>query len=402
MKVVIAPDSYKESLSALEVATQIEAGFREVFPDWSYITVPMADGGEGTVEALVAATGGRVVERIVSGPLGTPVLAFFGVTGDGRTAVIEMAAAAGLALVPAAARDPLRSSTAGVGELILAALDAGTRHLIIGLGGSATNDGGAGMAQALGALLLDAHGTPIGAGGTGLAALARIQTDGLDRRLQHCRIEVACDVDNPLLGPTGASAVFGPQKGATPDMVRQLEANLQHYADLLQRDLGLRLHDLPGGGAAGGLGAALVAVLGAQLRPGVEIVAQALGLEALIAQADLVITGEGRLDRQSLHGKTPLGVAQLAQRHAKPVIAIAGGLGNDAGLLHAHGIAAMFAVVHRPCTVEQALAEAAGNVRRAARNVAAALQLGRALTEPAAAVERESTGRTVPAGSARL
>ncbi|QJD69547.1 glycerate kinase [Xanthomonas campestris pv. badrii] len=383
MKIVIAPDSYKESLSALEVATQIEAGFREIFPDWQYHKVPVADGGEGTVDALVTATGGRVVERTVSGPLGTPVPAFYGLTGDGRTAVIEMAAASGLALVPAAARDPLRTSSAGVGELIVAALDAGARRFIIGIGGSATNDGGAGMAQALGARLLDAHGVPLAAGGAALAALARIETDGLDPRLQDCHIDVACDVDNPLIGPTGASAVFGPQKGATAEMVRQLDANLQHYADLLERDLGLRLHDLPGGGAAGGLGAGLVAFLGAQLRPGMEIVAQALGLEALIAQADLVITGEGRLDSQSLHGKAPVGVAQLAQRHATPVIAIAGCLGTGAGLLHGQGIDAMFAVVHRACTQEQALAEAAGNVRIAARNVASALQVGRALAAPA-------------------
>lgn len=212
MKIVIAPDSYKESLSALEVATQIEAGFREVFPEWSYTKVPVADGGEGTVEALVAATGGRVIDCTVSGPLGTPVQAFFGLTGDGRTAVIEMAAASGLALVPPAQRAPLQASTAGVGELILAALDAGARRFIIGIGGSATNDGGAGMAQALGARLLDARNEPIGAGGGALAALARIETDGLDVRLQECHIEVACDVDNPLIGPTGASAVFGPQR----------------------------------------------------------------------------------------------------------------------------------------------------------------------------------------------
>ncbi|PPU10808.1 glycerate kinase [Xanthomonas arboricola pv. corylina] len=380
MKIVIAPDSYKESLSALEVATQIEAGFREVFPDWQYRKVPVADGGEGTVDALVAATGGRVIDCTVSGPLGTPVQAFFGLTGDGRTAVIEMAAASGLALVPPAERAPLRTSTAGVGELILAALDAGARRFIIGIGGSATNDGGAGLAQALGVRLLDAQGESIGPGGGALATLARIDTQDLDRRLQDCQFEVACDVDNPL---------FGPQKGATPSMVRQLDSNLQRYADVLQRDLGVRLHDLPGGGAAGGLGAALVAFLGAQLRPGVEIVAQALGLDALIAQADLVITGEGRLDSQSLHGKTPVGVARLAQRHGKPVIAIAGCLGNGAALLHGHGIDAMFAVVHRACTVEQALAEAASNVRIAARNVAAALQLGRALAQlPARAATR--------------
>ncbi|APO95791.1 glycerate kinase [Xanthomonas vesicatoria] len=385
MRVVIAPDAYKESLSAREVATQIEAGFGEVFPAWQYTKVPMADGGEGTVDALVAATGGQVIACTVNGPLGTPVPAFFGLTGDGGTAVIEMAAASGLALLPPAQRAPLHASTAGVGALILAALDAGARRFIIGIGGSASTDGGAGMAQALGARLLDAHGAPIGPGGGALAALARIDIAGLDARLQDCHIEVACDVDNPLTGPTGASAVFGPQKGATPAMVRQLDANLQHYADVLQRDLGVRLHALPGGGAAGGLGAGLVAFVGAQLRPGVEVVARALGLEALIAHADLVITGEGRIDSQSVRGKAPVGVARLAQRHGTPVIAIAGSLGSGAEQLHVQGIAAMFAVVPGACTLEQALADAAGNVRMTARNVAAALQVGAALLPRSAA-----------------
>ncbi|KTF36977.1 glycerate kinase [Xanthomonas vesicatoria] len=385
MRVVIAPDAYKESLSAREVATQIEAGFGEVFPTWQYTKVPMADGGEGTVDALVAATGGQVIACTVNGPLGTPVPAFFGLTGDGGTAVIEMAAASGLALLPPAQRAPLHASTAGVGALILAALDAGARRFIIGIGGSASTDGGAGMAQALGARLLDAHGAPIGPGGGALAALARIDIAGLDARLQDCHIEVACDVDNPLTGPTGASAVFGPQKGATPAMVRQLDANLQHYADVLQRDLGVRLHALPGGGAAGGLGAGLVAFVGAQLRPGVEVVARALGLEALIAHADLVITGEGRIDSQSVRGKAPVGVARLAQRHGTPVIAIAGSLGSGAEQLHVQGIAAMFAVVPGACTLEQALADAAGNVRMTARNVAAALQVGAALLPRSAA-----------------
>ncbi len=267
--------------------------------------MPVANGGQSTVGALVAATGGRVIDYTVSGPLGTPVQAFFGLIVDGRTAVIEMAAASGLALVSPAERAPLRIGTAGVGELILAGLDADARRFITGIGGSATNDGGAGLAQALGARLLDAQGEAIGPGGGALAALTRIDTECLDVRLQDCQFEVACDLDNPLIGPTGASAVFGPQKGATPSMVRQLDTNLQHYADVLQRDLGVRLHDLPGGGAAVGLGAAPVAYLGAQLRPGVQIVGQALGLDALVAEADLVITGEGRLDCQSLHGKTP-------------------------------------------------------------------------------------------------
>jgi len=379
MKIVIAPDSFKESLSALEVATQIEAGFREVFPTWTYLKVPVADGGEGTVAVLVAATGGRVVGCTVTGPLGAPVEAFFGITGDGSTAIVEMAAASGLALVPQAWRDPLAATSYGVGELLLAALDAGARKLIVGVGGSASNDGGAGMAQALGVRLLDAQGRALdaGVGGGALARLARIDASGLDPRLRQCAIQVACDVDNPLTGPAGASAVFGPQKGATPTLVAQLDANLQHYATVIEADLGIALAGLPGGGAGGGMGAALVAFLGAQLRPGADIVAEALGLDALVADADLVITGEGRLDRQSVHGKTPLGVARIARRHGKPVLAIAGGLGAGAELLHAHGIDAMFGAVQRPCTLEQALAEAAANLRLTARNVAEAIRIGR-------------------------
>lgn len=381
MKIVIAPDSFKESLSALEAATQIEAGFREVFPAWTYVKVPVADGGEGTVAALVAATGGRVVGRTVSGPLGAPVEAFFGLAGDGRTAVVEMAAASGLALLPPARRDPLAATSYGVGELILAALDAGARRIVVGLGGSASNDGGAGMAQALGVRLLDAQGHALAArlGGGALAALARIDASGLDPRLRHCEIEVACDVDTPLTGPAGASAVFGPQKGATPALVAQLDASLRHYATVIEADLGIAVADLHGGGAGGGLGAALVAFLGARLRPGADLVADALGLEALVAGADLVITGEGRLDGQSVHGKAPLGVARVARRHGKPVIAIAGGLGAGAASLHAHGVAAMFGAVQRACTLEQALAEAAANLRMAARNVAEAIRIGRDL-----------------------
>ncbi|NWK94566.1 glycerate kinase [Sphingobium lactosutens] len=376
MKIVIAPDSFKESLSALDVAIHIEAGFRDVFPAWDYVKVPVADGGEGTVEALVAATRGRIVKQTVIGPLGDPVDAFFGISGDEKTAVIEMAAASGLMLLPIDQRDPMRTTTYGVGELIRAALDLGARHFIIGIGGSATNDGGAGMAQALGAQLLDAGCQPIDIGGGALSALARIDMSDLDPRLAECDIEVACDVDNPLVGPSGASAIFGPQKGASPVMVRTLDDNLRHYAARIEADLGLLVADLPGGGAAGGLGAAMVAFLGARLRRGADIVTAAVGLDAIVADADLVITGEGRIDSQSIHGKTPVGVARVAKRHGKPVIGIAGCLGTGADLLHAHGIDAMFSVVHQSCTVEQALAEAAANVRVAARNIAAAIRIG--------------------------
>jgi glycerate 2-kinase len=376
MKIVIAPDSYKESLTALEVATLIEAGFRQVFPEAHYLKLPMADGGEGTVAALVAATGGKLVALQVTGPLGDPVPGFFGLTGDGKTAVVEMAAASGLALVPVDLRNPLVTTSFGTGELIKAALDAGADHFIIGIGGSATNDGGAGMLQALGVRLLTRSGGEIGFGGESLAFLEHIDVSGLDPRLKGCRIEAACDVDNRLTGPAGASAVFGPQKGATPEMVATLDANLTLYAAIIARDLGVRVDEVSGAGAAGGMGAALLAFLGAQLRPGIDIVVEASGLEALVREADLVITGEGRLDSQTVHGKTPIGVARLAKRFAKPVIAIAGSLSKDVGVVHEQGIDAVFSVLSRPGSVQDALMDAATNLQAASRNIAALLKIG--------------------------
>lgn len=376
MKIVIAPDSFKESLSAQAVAQAIEAGFRQVFPDAEYGCLPVADGGEGTVEAMVAATGGRRIEAVVTGPLGQPVNAFYGLAGDGRTAVIEMAAASGLALISREARDPWRTTSRGTGELILKALDDGARRLIVGIGGSATNDAGAGMLQALGVRLLDAQGLEIGAGGGELGRLDRIDVRGIDPRIAQSTIEVACDVDNPLVGPRGASAVFGPQKGATPEQVAALDANLSHFAAIVARDIGMAVADLPGAGAAGGMGAAMPAFLGARLRPGIDIVMEAVGLEDAIRAADLVITGEGRIDSQTIHGKTPIGVARVAKRHGKPVIAIAGCLSVDAAVVHAHGIDAVFSVLDQPCTLDEALRDAAGNVERTARNVAAVLSLG--------------------------
>ncbi|GGP21299.1 glycerate kinase [Silvimonas iriomotensis] len=378
MHIVIAPDSFKESLSAWQVAQAIAAGFAEVFADARYTLLPMADGGEGTVDAFVVATGGQRVEVSVTGPLGTPVKAFYGLTGDGHTAVIEMAAASGLALVPAAARNPLLTTTRGTGELIMAALDAGARHLVIGLGGSATNDGGVGMAQALGLRCVDAAGAEIGPGGGALAALAQLDAAGLDTRLARCRIEVACDVDNPLTGPQGASAVFGPQKGATPAMVARLDECLGRLAICLKQGLGKDVADVPGAGAAGGMGAMMLA-LGGQLRPGVQIVADVLRLDEAIRDADLVITGEGRMDSQSLRGKTPVGVAQVARRHGKPVIALNGSLTASSDELQRAGLDAAFSVLHEPGDLAQALSQAAPNVRRAARNVAATLQLAQQL-----------------------
>ncbi|MEJ2763974.1 glycerate kinase [Photobacterium sp. MCCC 1A19761] len=375
MKIVIAPDSYKESLTAMEVATAIEAGFRQVLPDADYRKLPMADGGEGTVQALIDATGGTRIETTVTGPLGTPVPGFFGLLGDGSTAVIEMAAASGLHLVPPAQRNPLLTTSYGTGELIKAALELGVGKILLGIGGSATNDGGIGMAQALGIRLLDRDGQDLGAGGAALGRLATIDPGPLDPRLAAVTLEVACDVDNPLCGPTGASAVFGPQKGATPAMVTQLDANLTHYAAIIHSQLGRDVKDIPGAGAAGGLGAALLGLLDASLRPGIEIVTEAAGLADAVRDADWVITGEGRIDSQSIHGKTPVGVARIAKQFQRPVIAIAGSLAPDAHMVHQHGIDAVFSVVPGAMPLEQALAEAASNVEATARNIAALIQL---------------------------
>lgn len=376
MKIVIAPDSYKESLSALEVATAIEQGFREIFPDADYVKLPVADGGEGTVEAMVAATQGGIIKVRVTGPLGENAEGFYGLSGDEQSAFIEMAAASGLEMVAPSLRNPLKTTSWGTGELIRHALDAGVKHIIIGIGGSATNDGGAGMVQALGAKLLDADGNPIGLGGGELEKLARIDISELDTRLADCRIEVACDVTNPLTGEEGASTVFGPQKGATPEMIARLDDALTHYAKIIARDLDIDVLNLEGGGAAGGMGAALYAFCGAELRQGIEIVTDALHLDKQVADADLVITGEGRIDSQTIHGKVPVGVAKVAKRYNKPVIGIAGSLTADVGVVHQHGIDAVFSVIYTVCTLEEALESAQENVRMAARNIAAVLKVG--------------------------
>lgn len=379
MKIVIAPDSYKESLSALDVATQIEQGFRDVFPDAHYVKLPVADGGEGTVEAMVAATQGEIVNVRVTGPLGDQVDGFFGLSGDKQTAFIEMAAASGLELVRACDRNPLLTTSFGTGELIRSALDHGVKHCIIGIGGSATNDGGAGMVQALGGGLLDQQGKQIGYGGGELDKLARIDISQLDPRIGQCRFEVACDVTNPLTGDEGATAIFGPQKGATPAMITRLDAALQHYAAIIKRDLDQDVEHIPGAGAAGGMGAGLQAFCGAELRKGIEIVTEALGLDAIVRDATLVITGEGRIDSQTIHGKVPIGVARVAKRYNKPVIGIAGSLTADVGVVHQHGLDAVFSVLYEICTLDEALENAARNVRLTARNIAATIKLAQEL-----------------------
>ena len=376
MKIVIAPDSFKESLTALEVAEAIEAGLKKVLPDAEYVKVPMADGGEGTVQSLVDATEGRLISAEVCAPLGNKVKAEFGLSGDGRTAIIEMAAASGLHLVPPEARNPLRTTSYGTGELILAALAEGVEKIIVGIGGSATNDGGAGMLQALGALLLDAQHQPIGAGGGCLQDLAAIDLSGLDKRLAGVEIVVACDVDNPMCGEKGASAVFGPQKGATPEMVQALDSGLQHFAAIAARDLGLDIQSPAGAGAAGGMGGGVLLLPEARLQAGVQIVMEAVKLAEKVQDADLVITGEGRMDAQSVHGKTPIGVAHTAKAFGKPVIAIVGCLREDYEVVYAQGIDAVFPIIRQLGSLEEILQHGRDNLVSAAQNVARIYQMG--------------------------
>lgn len=380
MKIVIAPDSYKESLSAVDVAQAIEKGFREIFPDAQYISVPVADGGEGTVDAMIGATQGTKMVSTVTGPLGAPVSAGWGMSGDGITAFIEMAEASGLALVPLEQRNPLMTTSYGTGELILRALDKGARNIIIGIGGSATNDGGAGMVQALGANLTDAEGKEIGPGGGHLLSLNNIDVTGLDERLQDCTIRVACDVTNPLVGENGASRIFGPQKGASEAMILELDRNLDHFANVIKKHLRVDVKHACGAGAAGGMGAALMAFLGAELRSGIEIVTEALNLEEHIHDCSLVVTGEGRMDSQSIRGKVPVGVAAVAMKYHKPVIGIAGSLTSDVAVVHQYGIDAVFSVLNSIGTLEDALKNAFENIYRASRDIAATVAVGMRIT----------------------
>ncbi len=337
-KIVIAPDSFKGSLTAPQICDAVEEGIREVTPQAVIIKAPMADGGEGTVLCLVNATGGKILKKEVVGPLGKRVEATYGILGDGKTAVIEMASASGLPLVPEEKRNPMLTTTYGTGELIKAALDHGCKKIIIGIGGSATNDGGVGMAQALGVRFLDKNGKEIGFGGKELKKIAKIDMSHLDERIKDTQILVASDVKNPLCGPNGASYVYGPQKGATPDMVRELDEGLSQLADIIKRDIGKDVRDIPGAGAAGGLGAGLMAFLGAKLRPGIELIMEAIGFYEKVTDSALVITGEGKMDRQTIYGKVPVGVAKVAKELGIPVLAICAVLEEDPEFFKPYGI----------------------------------------------------------------
>lgn len=376
MRIIVAPDSFKGSLTAMEAAAAMRQGVLDALPDAEVLALPMADGGEGTTEALVAGTGGRLVPHVVTGPLGEPVEAAWGLLGDGETAVIEMAAASGLLLVPPDRRDPKVTTTYGTGELIRAALDRGVRRIVVGIGGSATNDGGVGMVQALGGRFLKADGSEVGRGGAALLDLERIDLSGLDPRLAEVELLVACDVDNPLTGPRGAAAVYGPQKGATPEDVVLLDRALTRMADVMARDLGRDVRERPGAGAAGGLGAGFLGFLGARLRPGIEVVIEATGLEQQLAGAGLVISGEGRTDGQTLAGKVPLGVARAAARYGVPVVVISGAVTADADALLEQGIHALLSIAPGPVTLDEAMARAGEWLRRATAQAMRLVRIG--------------------------
>lgn len=373
MRVVIAPDSFKESLSSPEVAAALERGWLRGAPGSTCVRVPLADGGEGTVEALVEATGGRLETREVTGPLGAPVRAAFGVLGGPGplTAVVEVAAATGLGLVPPADRDAGRATSYGTGELVAAALELGARRIVLGLGGSASTDGGAGLVRALRVRLLDADGAEVGPGGLALGRLARVDVTGRHPGLDDCELVAACDVDNPLTGPTGAAAVFGPQKGADAALVAVLDTHLARLAEVVA-GAGLTADPAsPGSGAAGGIGFAVVALLGGRLRPGFEIVADAVGLDDRLDGADLVLTGEGCLDAQSLAGKTPIGVLRRALARDIPVVGLAGSLGEGSDDLVAAGMTAVLSVAPGVTSLEQALGDTEANLERVARSLGA-------------------------------
>ena len=376
MKVVLAPQTFKGSISALDVAKAMREGVLRVIPEAECELVPVADGGDGTLETLIEGSGGDIRTAEVSGPLGGRVTAQWGAMGDGNTAVIEMARTSGLALLTVERRDPLTATTFGLGEAISQALDSGFRKFIVGIGGSATNDAGAGMAQALGVRLLDAQGRDLPFGGAALARLGRIDVTGLDPRAKQSQFMVACDVSNPLTGPEGASAIYGPQKGATPAMVEQLDAALEHFAGIVKRDLSVDVDDVRGAGAAGGLGGGFIAFLSGELRSGIDIVLDTVGLDGRLEGADVVVTGEGCLDHQTLYNKAPVGVAERARSRGIPVVAVSGSLGEGYGEVHHHGIDAAAAITRAPMTLDDAYAQAAELVTSATEEAFRFMRVG--------------------------
>lgn len=371
LKFVVAPDSFKESCTALEACQAMAAGIRRVFPDAEIVEVPMADGGEGTTQALVDATAGRIIEKEVTGPLGDPVVADLGILGDGQTAVIEMASASGIHLVTKEDRNPLITSTYGTGQLIKECLDMGIQNIILGIGGSATNDGGSGMARALGIRFLDANGNDIPEGGGHLDQLDQIDLSGVHPGLAACEIAIASDVSNPLYGEHGASAVFGPQKGASPEMVQQLDKNLQHYDQIIQRDVHKNVGQIPGSGAAGGLGAGLLAFTNSHLETGIDLVIEYTELKDKLQGADYCLTGEGQIDFQTKFGKTPYGVMKTAKA-IEPnikVIAIAGSIGDDIETLYDEGFDGVFGTIPKASDLQTLLQDGKQNIQRTTESI---------------------------------
>ena len=355
MKVVVAIDSLKGSLSSIEAGMAIRDGVLAAKPDAEVIVKPLADGGEGTTDALIEGMNGKRIDLTVTGPMGTPVNAYYGYLADSHTAVMEMASAAGITLVPAAEKNPLLATSFGVGEVMTDALQKGCRNVIIGIGGSATNDGGIGMLKALGVRFLDENGEDAGEGGQALAKVTQIDVSGLNPLLKECHIQVACDVNNPLCGENGSTYVYGPQKGVTEDMKKPLDEDMAHFAMVTSETLGNDYHDTPGAGAAGGLGFAFLSYIGATLTPGIELILDAVRLEQELPNADIVVTGEGCLDFQTAMGKAPVGVARLAKKYHAKVIAFAGSVTKEASACNKEGIDAFFPILRSVCTLEEAM-----------------------------------------------
>lgn len=374
--IVLAPDSFKESMTAIEACNAMERGIQRANKDILCIKVPMADGGEGTLQSLVGATNGKIFSAIVVGPLGVEIEAQYGILGDGETGVIEMASASGLHLVPIEKRNPLLTTTYGTGQLIKICLEKGVKKLMIAIGGSATNDGGVGAMQALGAKFLNVHGNEIGFGGGALADLAQIDLADFDKRIEAVTVDVACDVNNPLCGENGASKVFGPQKGATPQMVKTLDQNLLHYAQIIEKSVHINVLNIEGAGAAGGMGAGLMAFMNGNLKKGIELVIDYTQLEAKVKNADMVWTGEGRIDFQTQFGKTPFGVAQTAKQFDKPVVVLAGSIGENIEMLYTLGFNSIFSITNGDTTLDEALKNGISNLERTAENVIRLLQVG--------------------------
>ncbi len=367
--ILLAPDSFKESMTAKEACDAMERGIKKVNKNINCIKVPMADGGEGTMQSLVDATYGKVYKIKVIGPLGNEVEAEYGMLGDGKTGIIEMASASGITLVPENERNPLITTTYGTGQLIKECLDKGAEKLLIGIGGSSTNDGGVGAIQALGGRFKDKYGNEIGFGGRELGKILTIDLSELDPRLKNVKVEVACDVTNPLCGYNGASNVFGPQKGATKEMIKILDGNLRHYADIIKEQLNIDAAEIPGAGAAGGLGIGLMVFMNGSLERGIDIVIKYSGYEEKVKKADLVFTGEGSIDFQTQYGKTPMGVAVIAKKYNKPVIAFTGNIGDDVDMLYDLGISSIFSIVQGVSSLNDAIKNGKSNMEKTVENV---------------------------------